>query len=166
MLRLKCLNCETPIMQEFCELTHGTTKDIRGREWSEGHFPPDTSSAFSGSIFAGPGYEYQHLHAFYLLHNAHWFLLLQWKNWISVRHLRVISVKTGIQLWTFDNERTMHKKWLFQWFSETNISFWSVTLYIDWYSYPGIICYKYLANTDSAEYRAIWPEQMPGAISG
>ena len=34
-----------------------------------------------------------------------------------------------------------------------------MTLYIDWYSYPGIICYRYLANPDSGEYQGI---QMPG----
>jgi len=94
----------------------------------------------------------------------------------------------------------MHKKLLFQWFSETNISyghfitpyirekkqkykkhkkakqisqntqnqahrtwkyswmpFWCMTLYIDWYSFPGISYYKYLAYPDSAEYQAIWP---------
>lgn len=38
---------------------------------------------------------------------------------------------------------------------------WSVTLYIDWYLYPGIICYKYLANLGSAEYHAIQLEQFP-----
>ena len=31
--------------------------------------------------------------------------------------------------------------------------------------YLGIICYKYLANQDSAEYQAIRPEWMPGAVS-
>ena len=51
---------------------------------------------FLGSLFAGPGsgYEYQHLHAFCLLHNVHWFLLLQWMNLNSVRHSGVNSVKS------------------------------------------------------------------------
>ena len=51
------------------------------------------------------------------------FLLLQWMNINSVRHSKVNSVITGIQQWTFDSVRTMYKKWLFQWFSKTNISY-------------------------------------------
>jgi len=52
------------------------------REWPDGHFPPVTTCSLLGPIFSGPGsgYEYQHLRAFYLLHNVHWFLLLQWMN--------------------------------------------------------------------------------------
>ena len=34
------------------------------------------------------------------------------------------------------------------------------TLYIDWYLYLGIICYKYVVNPDSAEYQAIRSERM------
>src|SRR6218665_234959 len=48
------------------------SKGVQVKERPDGHFPPDTSSGLLFSIFAGPGsgYEYQQLHAFYLLHSA------------------------------------------------------------------------------------------------